>query len=811
MLRTYSDPSGSLWLEKTVGNEDKIFHRKAEASLSATAVFSEIPSEPKRVGRRLTLKFLSLEVPELDRIEFQAGRDSQVLLRQRGDLDDVSQSFKRSAASQALSIFVLDHLCAQLKQPPKKYILEGADDSLASSLGYALDNGNGKWGSLFREVTPRLTANRISKMFGGHNFGGKPDKQRVIYLNPDWLPADCIEIYWNDQPLKGLAEIQRLTDQFRLAWELPPPKELDIPIPKPPEPARPPEPKQPKPEVQRAELEPKAKLPPKKKIQKRKTAKPLPGPIEPEPTPTPPQPTPPQPTPPELVPPSPAPLSRPKLLLPIPAHLFEIQNPAGLEWNDYDPLINFGSEDSEADVWRIKDASEGLLIFGSVGSGKTSASGSAAANAFLQAGYGGLVLTAKPDEAARWIRLCQRNGRAADCVHIAPGSGHKLNIFHYETMRPGRRLSITDDLIELFRSVLGVSTGSKEKDRKDDFWTTAPNRLMGRLFDLFLLAHEPITLDALILFVESAPTKPSQPWQKIEYFSDIINRAQENADRGDDGDREDFQKALHYWTQAYPAITEITRSGILAGFTAMADMLNSRGIKETIGSQTNITPEQILSGKIVILDFPLKEGSRSGLMVQAAWKLLFQQAIERRADKGLPTARPVFLWEDEGHLFFSQYDINFQPTARDCRAAHVILSQNFPNFTARGHSRSSILSVFSAMNTCIFHSNVDIDTNRWASDRIGEETTQKIRADRLWRNVSPDEISIFSNDPEDVESIGSFSLTEETKKAVRPEEFSQLKKPEGGICEAIMLWLSHEFEINGGKNYCRLKFAQEPR
>src|SRR5262249_33995536 len=149
---------------------------------------------------------------------------------------------------------------------------------------------------------------------------------------------------------------------------------------------------------------------------------------------------------------------------------------------------------------------------------------------------------------------------------------------------------------------------------------------------------------------------------------------------GSDEDRRVFPLVFEYWTISFPNMPEITSGGIIATFDAMAEVMNGRGIYEMICTDTNLTPEMILSGKIVILDFPVKDSAKGGFMIQATWKLLFQQAVERRADKGLATARPVFLWEDEGHEFFSQHDVRFQPTARDVRACHVIMSQNIHNF-----------------------------------------------------------------------------------------------------------------------------------
>ena len=57
---------------------------------------------------------------------------------------------------------------------------------------------------------------------------------------------------------------------------------------------------------------------------------------------------------------------------------------------------------SDKDPWRIRDACEGVQVFGAPGSGKTSGPGAALAKAFLSYGFGGVVLTAKPGERQLW-------------------------------------------------------------------------------------------------------------------------------------------------------------------------------------------------------------------------------------------------------------------------------------------------------------------------------------------------------------------------------------------------------------------------
>ena len=334
---------------------------------------------------------------------------------------------------------------------------------------------------------------------------------------------------------------------------------------------------------------------------------------------------------------------------------------------------------------------------------------------------------------------------------------------------------------------------------------------MKNLFEIFLIAREPFSLNNFTRFINRAPTEPGKPWQGIEYFSKIIIRAENNAKNGSDEDRRMYSAAFEYWTKSFPKMPDVTRGGVVASFDSMAEIMNGRGIYKMLCTETNLTPEMILSGKIVILDFPVKESSQGGLMVQATWKLLFQQAIEHRADKNKSTARPVFLWEDEGHEFFSQHDVRFQPTARDCRVSHVVLSQNLHNFYNLGHGRDAVEAVFAAMNTQIFHTNGDHDTNFWASQKIGEVKTKHFTTGGLLKDLGSEKFSIFGKKAEENKLSGNLGIKEKSEPGMKPEEFSRLKRGGDGTSEAVVLWLAHQFACNGGKNFCKRIFQQEPR
>jgi hypothetical protein len=75
-------------------------------------------------------------------------------------------------------------------------------------------------------------------------------------------------------------------------------------------------------------------------------------------------------------------------------------------WPDNLPLCRLSS--SAKDTLTLADAKTGVLITGQTGRGKTSGPGRLLAKAYLRAGFGGLVLCAKIDEADLWRNICAK-------------------------------------------------------------------------------------------------------------------------------------------------------------------------------------------------------------------------------------------------------------------------------------------------------------------------------------------------------------------------------------------------------------------
>lgn len=86
-----------------------------------------------------------------------------------------------------------------------------------------------------------------------------------------------------------------------------------------------------------------------------------------------------------------------------------------------------GERERPENVWLVRDVFEGVQVFGGTGYGKSSGSGQALARAFLESNFGGLVLTAKTDEAPQWRESACDAGRESDLLVVDASGGHQFN------------------------------------------------------------------------------------------------------------------------------------------------------------------------------------------------------------------------------------------------------------------------------------------------------------------------------------------------------------------------------------------------
>jgi hypothetical protein len=459
-------------------------------------------------------------------------------------------------------------------------------------------------------------------------------------------------------------------------------------------------------------------------------------------------------------------------------------------------------------MWRIKDACEGTVIFGGTGSGKTSGSGRALARAFLAAGFGGLVLCAKPDEPGLWRGYASETGRGSDLVMFGAGEPWSFNFMNYESLRSGAGAGLTENLVTLFMEVSSIGSGDARARGGDPFWERAMRSLIRNCVDVLVMAGEPVSLHSMFDVVRSAPADQasiaSPAWKLRSACWNHLEAA---------GERSlgmswavDCREVAGYWLGHFPTLGEKTRGSIVAMFSTLAEALMRGKMRELFCEATTLTPEDVIGGKVVVVNLPVKEWSEVGRMAAVLWKYCLQKSVERRADNADGQGRPLFIWADECQHFTSRYDPLFQATARSSRAASVYLTQNYPSLSATlggGPDGMAMTdSLLGNMGTKIFHANSDRETNRLASELVGK----RLQSLRSFGSGS----SLSLGPQASVGSSSNRSRSENMDFEIQPMEFSTLRKggAENAHTSEALVFQNGRLWTGTGRTWQKVAFRQ---
>jgi TraM recognition site of TraD and TraG len=462
---------------------------------------------------------------------------------------------------------------------------------------------------------------------------------------------------------------------------------------------------------------------------------------------------------------------------------------------------------NEDEPFTIGNAFEGVQIFGGIGSGKTSGSGATIARGFLSSNFGGLVLCAKKDELDTWKEYAKQTGREKHLLVFDASGKHSFPFLQYEIEREGEGAGYTENLVRLFSTVYEAISRSKSGGGSDPYWERAMQQLLRNAIDLIMIvrgtASMPLIHDVIMSAPKSTEEIIKEEWQSKSICWKLLldGQAKKHAGHFDKWVQNDFDSTATFWLEEYPNLSEKTRSSILSTLTSMMDNFLRRPFRQLF-VETPDNPRQILKpelthmGAIIVINLPVKEFGDAGRAAQVVYKYMWQQAAERRDIKLNP--RPIFLWVDEAQNFATEYDMQFQATARSSRACTVYLTQNLPNYYAEmggEHSKYRVDSLVGNLQTKIFHSNSDPVTNEFAANTIGKNWQKR---QNTGQSVGGNSFNLSSGESE------SYDYE------VIPQAFTQLAK--GGeanslIVEGIVFQTGRRWQ--DGSNYLFTNFIQQ--
>ena len=473
------------------------------------------------------------------------------------------------------------------------------------------------------------------------------------------------------------------------------------------------------------------------------------------------------------------------------------------------------------------DAVEGTLIMGATGSGKSSGPGRHIALAMLRKGFGFCVLCAKKDEKERWLNYAEETGRSDDIVLFDKENRLQFNFLDYEMQRDGEGagdvLNASNILVNLNEQIRILQSGTSRSDEK--FWDNSLRRLASRTISLLKFANQNVDIFNIRKVIADSLTS-----EDMRIYNLIKNKAT-TTEKIPEKQRKDAQEnlaamiasnyfvklleivdlysktdglaiTLQYWKNEFANLSEKTRSIVVESALGIIEPFLVDGILKnqfSKGSSPELLPENIIEKKkIVIVDFSVKEFGLSGILASAIYKITFQSAMERRDISQESDPKPVALWIDEYQSFcYPSIDALFQATARSSWVATVYITQNLNGIyqvMGNNQAQARTKSLLGNMNLKYFASNADFDTNRWASDMIGEH----------W-------VDINTLNYDDNSELKNKTQRPERRRKVEIDEFTTLKTGRSinkFIVEAIVFKAGKTWG-GGEDNYALVEFKQK--
>jgi hypothetical protein len=460
----------------------------------------------------------------------------------------------------------------------------------------------------------------------------------------------------------------------------------------------------------------------------------------------------------------------------------------------------------DENAFTVRDLLNSAAIFGRTGSGKTSSSGRAIAEAVVRLpGSGGLIVAAKPGEdRAFWEGVFQAAGRSDDLLVFSPDHPLRCNLLDYEMRQGGGHTrNITKTLTTISETLRSSDTDNRESS---DFWQKEQERMLFNAVEVVKLSTGGVSAPDLHKFIGTAALTPSQFTSEAwlaGFHNQCLKKGWETP-KPPIG-QHDFDLAKEYWLGEFPNMADKTRSSILTGVMGILHTFNTGIVRELVSTTTNVTPDDLFRGKFIFVDMPVSELGDVGAFVSGGLKYLCQRAILRR--KASESSNVTVIWADEAQGVVTSFDAPFLAQCRSHRGCAVYISQSLPGYYAAlgGETgKRSIDALLTNFSTKVFHALGDLDTAQWASGLVGR-SIQTLSGG----SATPQEDGVYGDLMGRSRYSSSFSQAFES--TLQANAFLHGLRCGGAanglMCDAYVIRTGEPFA--SGENWLRTSFSQK--
>nr|WP_277315669.1 TraM recognition domain-containing protein [Sphingomonas sp. AOB5]MDF7776036.1 TraM recognition domain-containing protein [Sphingomonas sp. AOB5] len=380
------------------------------------------------------------------------------------------------------------------------------------------------------------------------------------------------------------------------------------------------------------------------------------------------------------------------------------------------------------DCWDVRTALTHTLVFGTTGSGKTSGTIKSGTKSLLYQWFGVLFCVAKPEDAEAIIGWCRETGRLGSLLDWNGRNGG-YNFLAHELARSGNINNVIDVLMAVLEMIRSSSPSPGRAS--EQFWTDSVQQQLRATIPVIYAATGSVRITDILAFIRSAPSSPEQmqdpAWQHEAAFFRFFHAAAQRLAAGpvpvpgfDDAAAE---RCMNYWRLDAARLDPKTASNIRISVTTALSRFEGGWLKDAFCGETTLCPELLLSGAIILMNFPVQTDGEDAAIAAKLFKFMTQRVLLAR--NGMAPhlrERPVAIVADEAQNFL-HHDAEFMAQCRSSRVAVLMATQSLPTLYAKiggDHPHDRAHHLASQFGTVVLHSSACAETNEWMSRKIGK-------------------------------------------------------------------------------------------
>ena len=462
----------------------------------------------------------------------------------------------------------------------------------------------------------------------------------------------------------------------------------------------------------------------------------------------------------------------------------------------------------KSDDWSMAQFGLNVIFIGGPGAGKTSAMESFV-RAGLRANAGAVGLVYKKETARDYERFAKQERR--DIIMVRAGATpaedptNCCNILDWEINRHGVGGAVVEEIAYLISEVISTLSARYGNGKGDDEWQRMAMRLLKHILEIQISAYQRVDLRTLIKLLQSLPSSEAEVereggFKKQLQEALILARQNSGTARGYELDAaEDYLKE---WASLSPRTT----SSILTTLMTALDSMNRYPLRQLFFDRTTFTPDDVLKGKVCILDLPVDTHGEIARIGAILLKTVLYRCVKARDEEEESWRRPVMLLADEMQAFCGKADAEMANVSRAYRLCILGATQNLPNLlSAMGGDSTGAADVDSLVSNLQLR--VVTLTNEEKTMKLLSELLGKVVKRRITRT---DGIT-FGDGTFNVNSGGGYS--EQVDYEVQPRAWSTLRAggPENNMfVEAVVMgpfYGGRKFRVSE-RRFLRTKFDQ---